>query len=327
MLIDILLYAILGIFLFIPIVVWSYIFTSINESVFHKRTFLVWIIIGGFSVLPILYFDQIISWLWFSGLTIFGTLHGLGDMSSYGTLFWLLTMFLVFIVIVSYLIQGSFVRNAKGILKNISILVLFLCMVSFWLFAVQLFFWWLEGLDIFVSQGIYFQGYIFNSLQLVILYYLVVAFLEELSKYISFFSFSQKNQPPHTVLVIVFIALWFAFTENILYISSFISQQWFSWDATKLAIFRSIFSTTLHVLCSIVIYQGFQQLRYTPKTIYVFLLFLIASIVLHSTYDIFLTLWVTLIAFIYLIGGYLYIWNILYHQRNLLIGESGREIG
>jgi len=325
---DILSYSILGVSLFLPIVIWSYIFTFISESSFHRGIFFLGIIIGGFSVVPILYFDTFISAIWFPTFSIFGTLHSLESFVSYLTLFILLGIFIVFVIGLSRIAQMILFRFWSNFWKHLCLLLPFIALLLGVFFIIQLFFWSFPSLNIFISQGIYFEGYIFNSLQLVILYYLVVAFIEEASKYVWFLATSNKNTAiSHRTLGIIFVALGFAFIENILYMFSLSLQQGISGEVVKIAIFRSIFSTTLHVLCSVVIYQWLQQLQYTSRAIYTFMIFLIVSIVLHSTYDIFLTLWLTFVAFMYLIWGYFYIGNILYHQRNFFIGESGEEIG
>gem|GEM_PF-5868885 len=75
MILQILAYTFLGISLFIPIVLWAYIFTFIEGSQLSKKRFLWGIGAGAVSVVPILYIDRVSSFLGAMEINIFKNIY------------------------------------------------------------------------------------------------------------------------------------------------------------------------------------------------------------------------------------------------------------
>jgi RsiW-degrading membrane proteinase PrsW (M82 family) len=150
---------------------------------------------------------------------------------------------------------------------------------------------------------------------MVVLYYLIVGILEEVSKHFSFLgsSFIDMDSVKKWALLSVFIALGFGFVENILYLSTILSSKGLGSDLITTWIFRSIFSVFVHIFCGMIVASAFWRANLNPintwkigRYMKVFLLGIIASIAIHAIYDVGLTFGFTAIIFIYLIVGYLY---------------------
>lgn len=280
------------------------------------------------SVLPILYLEDFLMAIGIWSLNIFWILHSLSSLYSYSLLFLYLV---VFICLLGFFWGIWKIQHINNMMRISGIFILLLVLFLGIIGGVQLFFSIFPGIDIFLWNGIYFQNYIFNSLQLIILYYLLIAFLEESSKYFSFSGIIDRVQSQdNNIIGIIFIALGFAFLENILYLYSFYNIHGVSWDLVKLWVFRGVFSTMLHVLCSVLIYRAFRSLYlgffHKLSTTVGFFLVAITGIILHSMYDVFLSVWMVFMVFVYLVGGYLYVGSVIYHQ-NISRGVLGEEIG
>jgi len=88
----------------IPIVVWAYIFSYIDDSDLNKKRFFVGIIGGGLSVVPILYMDKIISVFDFEYLNTFAFVYKVKDIFSSLEFAFSLELFLLFLVLVSFVL-------------------------------------------------------------------------------------------------------------------------------------------------------------------------------------------------------------------------------
>lgn len=319
---EILLFLILFIVCFIPILWWGYLFTYYDDSNFNRNRFLIWIFAWIVSVYPVLYLWEFINKYELSFLNPFLYVSNLNILQDY------LSLFLSFIIIIFILVFLPFlVFN----LKNIKIKLLFY-FKKFFLFSIfSIFFIGIIFLlnkyfsifpksDIEISTGIYFLEISFNSLKLVIFYYILIALFEELSKFFNFsnWKYFEINTVQEWVLFSMFVALWFWFIENILYLKN-IYELNNSLDFSVIWVFisRNIFSVFLHVLCSSIFAYFFSKayLNFSKNRIeFIKLSFIwfLLSIILHSFFNIFLTLQITFIVFLYLILWYFYLTYIFY---------------
>ena len=185
------------------------------------------------------------------------------------------------------------------------------------IFPTISFFWFLS------NDNIYFWDLYFNSFKLIIFYYIVIAFIEEASKHFNFLQSSivSINSVKSWVLYAIFVALWFSFAENLLYIYNIYQVEWLSFSLVYTYFFRSIFSVMVHVFCSSLVAYYFTRayLKYREKDLSfpylkIFIFWLIAWIFLHLIFDITLTLWFIFVIFFYFLFGYLYVSSIFYKE-------------
>jgi hypothetical protein len=205
-------------------------------------------------------------------------------------------------------------------IKNFFVFLCFVFFLGLFVYGINI---WLSNIDFMIPNEIIFWDIVFNSFRLVIFYYLLVAFIEEASKHFNFLQSSilYIDSVKTGVLYAIFIALWFSFIENILYLYSYYTQYAFGSETLKLYFFRSTFSVMVHVLCSSVLAYYFSKafIAYREKDLsfaYIRIFFkgLILSILLHLIFDITLTLGFSFIIFLYFIGGYLYVSSIFYRE-------------
>jgi RsiW-degrading membrane proteinase PrsW (M82 family) len=110
------------------------------------------------------------------------------------------------------------------------------------------------------------------------------------------------------VLYAIFVALWFAMIENILYFYNFYLVNWFSSDFLKLYFFRSIFSIVTHLLASSILAYFFTKAYLLYKNnvfninyLKIFIIWLFLSILSHLLFDVSLSLWFNFIIIFYLV--------------------------
>jgi len=305
-----------------PIVIWAYIFSYIDNSILNKKRFLVWIIWWALSVFPILYMDKIISFTNFDYLNIFQFIHNIWGLFSVVQLIISLSIFLFFLVSISFLLW-SFSHKFKEIiliyLKNI---LVFLVLIV-WLWVLTYLFNRFIPFNFPTDKSIWFWKIIFDSFKLIIFYYLLVAFIEESSKHFNFLQSSVlyiKNIKTW-VLYAIFVALWFSLVENVLYLYNIYIAQWLWTELLSTYFFRSVFSVMVHILTSSVVAYYFSRalILYRSKELSfpylkIFLTWLIASIFLHLVFDVALTLWFSFVIILYFLGGYLYVSSIFYRE-------------
>ncbi len=306
---------------FFPIVIWAYIFSYVDNNPLNKKRFLVWVIGWALSVLPILYMDKIIALFDISYLNTFYYISQVKWFLSSMEFGVSLSIFLFLIILFSFILWAfvhKFDKIIKVYLKNIMVFLVFIILLSLFVFVLN---YILPSISI--QEEIVFWDIVFNSLKLVIFYYLVVAFIEESSKHFNFLQSSilHINSVKTGVLYAIFVALGFSLIENILYIYNYYLVNWLSWDLVKLSFYRSIFSVIVHVLSSSVVAYYFSRalLLYREKDLSfpylkIFSFWLLVSIWLHLFFDVALTLWFTFIMFLYFVWGYLYVSSIFYKE-------------
>ncbi len=310
---------------FIPILLWGYFFWYIDNDNFNKKRFFVWILAWSISVVPVLYLWDFISSLNLDILNIFSVIASFSDLS------WVLKVFISFLSIlfllsilpytIFYLTPVS-KDKLKIFFYRFLIFSLYFLIFSFWFYFLNILFENIEFLQISTKAELSFWDVIFNSFKLVIFYYLLIAILEEISKFF-FFSYSKPFSilsSKEGVIYAIFIALGFAFVENILYFKSLYENYWFWGELISTYFLRNIFSVFLHILCSSIFAYYFSILylkfknNFNFEFIKILFFWLVFSVFFHAIFDIFLTFDLTFFVFLYIIWWYFYLTYIFYKE-------------
>jgi RsiW-degrading membrane proteinase PrsW (M82 family) len=318
-----LIYIVLALISFFPIVIWAYIFSYIDDNPLNKKRFFVGVIGWALAVVPILYMDKILEIFNFKYLNIF---YFVSQVKWFLTSleFWLsMSLFLFVIVLFSFLLWwfvNKFREVLKVYLKNILVFLVFIWLLSVSIFLLNILF---SKFDFAISETIFFWDIIFNSFKLIVFYYLLVAFIEESSKHFNFLQSSVLSikSIKDWVLYAIFVALWFSLIENMLYLYNYYTVYWINSELLQIYFYRSAFSVIVHVLASSVVAYYFSKalLLYREKDLSlpylkIFSFWLLVSILLHLIFDVALTMWFSAVMFIYFIGGYLYVSSIFYRE-------------
>lgn len=308
---------------FIPIVLWGYLFSYFDDSELNRKRFLVWILAGSISVIPVLYLQDFIRGTNFLYLNIFSSVAEMKNFWDIFSVFLSLFSVLFFISIIPFLIFlwfSDISNKLKNFWKNYLIFTLYLVCTGLWLYILGLFFDQFDMFDTSYNFGLSFWDVLFNSFKLIVFYYIIIAILEELSKFFCFhysqlFSVMSIRQ---SILYAIFVALWFAFFENILYFQKLYELHGFGKDLISVYFSRNIFSVVLHVLCSSILAYYFSSVYLKFKTkiniefIKILFVWFFFAVLLHWLFDIFLTFNIIFFIFIYLIWAYLYLTYIFY---------------
>lgn len=297
---------VLGAILFVPIILWAYVFTFLSCDSSSRRVLFAGLFAGGVSVLPILYLGTWMPYVWQTfSKNIF-------------LYFWAVFIGLCAFVSLIACIWWGYNRFVKNILLWRT--YIYMLVSIFW--VIILFFLW--EVILLRPLGTSFLQYsgVGVSLWATVVYYVIVACVEEFSKTLGVFGVSSQERMKQWCTPIIMIALWFAFIENILYVYMALKAHGFSSEILQLWFSRSIFSVMLHVLCSVVMYQSLIHMyNYMNQRTFFYagwvsiLGIIFTSLILHSLYDILLTLGITFIVFVYFVGWYMYVWRSIYHEK------------
>lgn len=312
----------------IPILLWGYLFSYIDNSSLNRFRFFSGIIAWAVSVFPILYMDKFINFFGSLDLNIFENISNINSLGSAINLFISLNSFLILIsilvlVVSVILFYKNVTSSIKIYLKNIIFIIIFSLIISCLVYFIASLFNFIPSLNFEISSWVNFWETAFNTFKLILFYYLLVWIIEEISKHFNFLesSFSYITDIKSWVLYAIFIALWFWFVENILYLSNIYNNTWVTSALIWTFLFRSIFSVFVHVTCSAIVAYYFTSglLKYKAKKLNLvflklFLIGLFFSVITHAIFDISLTLGFSLIIFIYFIFWYLYITWIFYKK-------------
>lgn len=169
---------------FFPILLWGYIFSYLDNSSLNAHRFVLGILAGALSVIPVLFMGEIFTSFFIGSWNIFPLLT-LGDNTLELIFSSILTILGIAIVIIIFSFVFFFENTSKAIgivMKNVGIIIIFVILFS--LFHTLVF-----PVDIFnatvKSGGITIGGTIFGTLKLVLFYYLVIGIIEESSKHFS----------------------------------------------------------------------------------------------------------------------------------------------
>lgn len=304
---------------FLPILVWWYIFSYLNNSELNSKRFIAWIIAWWISVVPVLYLEDILSLIWSENYNILNIIWSWIFEPWKATISLLITIITIWIF--SLLAWLLFIDNISKVIKTFLVNLIFL---NFFIIIFLILYYLVWDMWLFswkIKNSITIGKSIFGTTWLILLYYTIVWLLEESSKHFNYIpsSLAESDTIKKWVLYWIFIALWFGFIENILYLFNILKANWISWELISTWIFRWIFSLFVHILCSsIVVFWFIKTYLQNPKINFVylksFLIAFILSITVHAIYDISLTLDFTGIIFIYLIIWYLYLTKIFYKE-------------
>ena len=252
---NVVFFILLALISFFPILIWAYSFAYIDQNPLNKKRFLVGIFWWILSVFPILYMWNIINFLDSKYLNIFYFLSQIKGFISSLEFWFSLSLFIFLIVILSFAFWFLLLRKKvifKIYLKNFLVFVFFIIILSIFIFLLNFI---LGFFDFQIQNSSSFWWIIFDTFRLIMFYYLIVCFLEEASKHFNFLQssiFSLENVKSW-VENAIFVALWFSFVENILYLYNFYEKFWLNFWLVKIYFFRSIFSVIVHVLCSSIV--------------------------------------------------------------------------
>lgn len=319
-------YLFLWLMAFLPIVVWAYIFSNVDSSPLNRVRFFSWVFAWIISVFPVLYLENIVSNFSFSSLNLFQKFYELDGIFSVFSLSFSIWLFVLFLFIISFiflifLFFRDILKVALASLKNVFFLIIFWILISLFSYFIWLFLDFFPSLNFPIYAWLDFFWSTFDTFKLVIFYYIVVWLVEELSKHFTHLksSFLYIKDIKTWVLYSIFIALWFTFIENILYITSTYESFGLSKEVFSTLFFRSIFSAMVHIFSSAIVWYYFSKailfFRKKPdnkkyfSTIFVWFFF---WVFMHTLYDTLLTLNFSLILFIYLAFWYFYITSIFY---------------
>jgi len=308
-----------------PMVIWAYIFSYIDENPINKKRFIIGLFWWWLSVFPILYMDKILEYLNIGYLNIFNFISKISNILSSIEFSFSLILFFLLLVSITFIFWFPvhlFKKIFKIYFKNIIIFIFFIVLLSFFVFLLNFVVSWFDFIVPY-ENTVYFWSIIFNTFKLIIFYYLLVAFIEETSKHFNFLqsSYIEINSIKSWVLYAIFVALGFSLIENVLYLYNYYSLYWVWVWLLKIYFLRSMFSVIVHILCSSIVAYYFSKayLLYKDKIlsypyVKIFFTWVFISIVLHLIFDVSLTLWFSLIMFIYFIWWYLYVSSIFYSE-------------
>ena len=309
----------------IPIVLWGYLFAYMDNRPLSKTRFISGIWGWLLALLPIWYFSrQLPSGIsWYEGLT--RVLEGTGMLQSTVYVFFFLLVLVCILWGLSYLFGLIFYKARAYMAWYIkSIVILAICgwlISGLWYISSLAFLFfpdWNRAMSWEVTTPLVL------SLQWLFLYYLVVGIMEEAAKHFNMIPVlsSPEILKKNIVLYAIFVALGFSWIENMIYAYSYIlhhgMDQWFLTNF----LYRSIFSVMVHVFASSVIayyfaaaIAGYKKNKNILSYLKIFLFWFVCGILLHSWFDISLTLWWWIFIVIYFIAGYLYLTSILYREE------------
>ena len=305
----------------IPILFWGYFFSFHSDTHTRKR-FLYGVFAGWVSTFPILAMEHFYA-DFLPSLNIFKYLHSLDSFDAYVGLLFSLVFIVVCIAVFFLLVRRvlkwkkvDLVQYVKAIwFYAVWIWILWVLFFIFSLFEHALF-WEAHK---FLEWGPVFMWYAFQTVKLMILYYCIIAFLEEGTKYFAFLSWVNFSefQSKQWVTFSLYIALGFAFFENILYSFSLFSEIGLTAWLVSIIFYRSIFSLFVHVFASVILWYYFSK-YYTSQWIssiqickYIFF-WVLWAITIHASYDIVVTLGWTFLIFLYFIWGYFYVSKLIF---------------
>ncbi|MDD5770123.1 MAG: hypothetical protein PHE25_04080, partial [Candidatus Gracilibacteria bacterium] len=173
----------------IPVVLWGYLFSFFDDNNENRKRFIVGIIAGIISVGPVLYLEDFINDTNFLYLNVFSSVAGLSNFLDVFKIFISFFSILFFVSIIPFLIFSSFSFGSEKIktyCKNYLIFTIYLIFIGLAFYFFGLIFDKLAIFDKTYDFGLSFGNIVFNSFKLVIFYYIIIAILEELSKFFCF---------------------------------------------------------------------------------------------------------------------------------------------
>lgn len=301
-----------AILLLLPLVFWMFLFLNFYEFWPTRKQFLFWIALWMAITLP--FFSDIsgISFLFESLFLFLQTSNPL----FFGWFHIILFLAIVLLWTIFFLFQ----REKRVFLKYIFLSYVSLFLFSFVFFSCFLLFFFFQNT---ASQSIAYKILLFSTTGALFSYYLLVAGIEEISKFLSLHMFFWSKTRFSLWEYLCFagsISLGFAFFENIIYSYYFFQDVGYGQELYSFIFMRSIFSLSLHVLASFtfvlwgyVLHSSQKILRFS--VIFVFLFLFSFSTWSHMFYDIWLHFGWNFIPVLYLF--FLYVVMVYLSQKEL----------
>lgn len=285
-----------------PIALWGYAFSYLDADHFNARRFALGIFTGAAAVFPIAFMPDVSSAFPWFGNVFAAIADRVSVLSVTGT-------FSVFVSAVAFVtLAAAFVVRSSGMFDDYrplarSLLAVALAVPFFALVFLVL------GDSVSVAPEVHMAGATLAGFSSLVLAYLVVASVEEGGKHLGLYgtgSFAEIAEKG--VLYAAFVALGFAFAENVLYLTSLLRS-----DAAFSTVFstwfsRSVFSVGVHTLCSVAAAVPFVRSarEKTSDGLAVSLVVkgLLVAVTLHAVFDVTVSYGKTGVVFLYAVIAY-----------------------
>lgn len=307
----------------LPVMFWMYVYTSFSSFELSRRYFLGGIVIGALSAGIFIFHESL--WVAYFFQEIFYRLT-LARESFLGlNLGFSLSKFFLFFVFLAAMVGIFWMKTKQE--KQSYVKKILSCLLSF-LALILLFSLVIYGMNYLpeiqkIGAIATFWDYSFIFLGTIIWYYIVISLLEEGMKYFWVLvwtgsSASVKNLP-HFLLISVSIALGFSLFETAFYGYQYYSS-WNAWAwLIKLLFLRSIFVSSVHIFCSLLMSLWFWYIV-TSQTLNfailrLFFVYAWFSLISHTFFDVSLTYGYIAVIFLYVFFLYLFMSYFLAQDR------------
>ncbi len=272
-----------------------WLFENIFETKNKKFIFFVILLLWAISASGMVFYPNLLSLLWYTNFNFTEK----SNIISINIFFWF-WLYLISIISIIKLIINKWKVSKLFIINTL-------------IFSTFFFISWFIWLKL--------------NIETIMLYYIFVAFWEEILKFILSLSFFEKRKLVYSDIIAFSIlsALWFAFFENIIYLFNSISWEEsfivaLSWWLSLL-VARWLVWFLVHIIFTWAIWQI--QSLYKNKNLYTWISLAIAIWVwLHLFYDIMLSSWFGFIVILFLIVGYFFITYLFYNSDRMYLKES-----
>ncbi|MCH8518673.1 PrsW family intramembrane metalloprotease [Candidatus Gracilibacteria bacterium] len=296
-------------FLCIPLIFWLFLYESFTSEYVKRRYIISGMFLGALITLPLALSSQ--TSLAYIFENIFSNIY-IGSTSQ--AVFWLLSLILLAHISI-FVVFGAFQRKFQMfpfIAKSFSLIAI-CCGLIFMLYHIFLLF--SIGQNTLLSEARNIYGIIFSTGVSIFGYYIVVSILEESGKYIGHLSQSGRSDYVYSfsrfILFSISLAIGFSFFENILYTWMLYQQNGIYGGLVQIAFFRSLFSLSLHVFCTLLFTLGmwyfWQNMKRKEYGVYIkkgYILLLLGSLLTHSIFNLSLSFGYVGGVFLALVGLY-----------------------
>lgn len=296
-------------FLCSPLIVWLFLYETLSVEYVKRRYILFGMLIGACITLPIILSAQ---------SPLIGVYEYIFSQMYMENIFQVILASIAILWFLHLLVSLIFWLFSKHawVLRSCLKSFLLLSLLGVWVFGLYALAWlvWLWQQTALAEPRIIY-GVVFWSFFSVIWYYLFVSFLEETGKYIG--HLSQSGESSYTqsfsrfMIFSISLAIGFSFFENILYTWSVLERDGLHMWLVQLAFFRSLFSLSLHILCSILLSLGmwyfWQTMARGDYSIYLkkwYFFLLLSSVLAHSFFNVSLSFGYIGVVVLALVGLY-----------------------
>ncbi|MDQ1343647.1 MAG: hypothetical protein QG650_367 [Patescibacteria group bacterium] len=303
---DVAFFLLAGLAALFPIVLWGYAFSYLDADRFNARRFVLGIVTGAAAVFPIAFMPEVSSALPFLG-NVFASIADRMSALAVSTAFavFLATVSAIVLIAAFIIRSSSIFDDGRPIFRSLVAVGL---SVPFFFSVASVFMGDSNGID----PEVRIAGATLAGFASILLAYLVVASVEEGGKHLGTYGTgSYADIASKGVLYAAFVALGFAFAENVLYLSSILRSEapfssffstWFS---------RSLFSVGVHTLCSVAAAVPFvraaREGAADARAVSLAAKGLLIAVMLHATFDVTVSYGKTGIVFLYAVIAYAFL--------------------